>query len=100
MAELNEFQIATERQLTDQLAAHGLMVVDRTVKGQSEAFIEGRVADVRFWIYLDEACIIGRGTDRVFERWDFDSPSDLRAAFIETMLRLVAPPGSASSTSR
>ena len=96
MPELSDFQIVTEAQLTDQLAAQGLAVVERQVKGESEVFIEGRVEDVRFWIYVDGACIIGRDVDRVFEKWDFDSPADLRTEFVGQLVRLVSPPGSTS----
>jgi len=85
---LTEFQTATESLLRQRLDAHGLVMSNREVSGTAEPFIVASVRDVKIWIYVDEACVIGRGVDRVFEVWDYESPTELGEAFIKQVLDL------------
>jgi hypothetical protein len=84
---LTQFQVQ-EAELQRRLAAIGLELRNRTVEGATEQFVSADIGEVRVWIYLDEACVIGGGIDRVFERWDYDSPEQLRDAFVEQVVGL------------
>jgi len=85
---LTGFQRETERRLAGALGRLGLVLADRILEGDIEPFVQASVGDVRIWIYSDEACVIGRGVDRVYERWDFASPEALATAFIEQVVSL------------
>lgn len=89
MTQLTEFQYETERALNRRLEAIGFVLENRKVLGEKEQYIAGEIQDVKVWIYTDEACVIGRGVDRVFERWDFDSLEELQEAFIRQVLDLL-----------
>jgi hypothetical protein len=86
MAQLTDFQVETERALEQSLEKVGVALEERKLRGETETYIEAKVHDLSVWIYTDEACVKGRGVDRVFEKWDFDSPQDLRRAFIKQVL--------------
>lgn len=82
-------QLETELLLIERLQDIGLRIDQRSVGGEMEPYIECLIKDVRIWLYYDgEACIIGRGVDRVFEIYDYDSPEELRAAFLDKLLAL------------
>jgi hypothetical protein len=83
---LTMFQRECERELMERIGAYGYELRNRRLSGEAEIFIEGEVDGLQVWIYEDEACIIGRGTERVFEKWDFDTQHDLIAAFIEKVV--------------
>lgn len=85
---LTDFQIATEELLAKRLREKGLSVSEREVEGRSEPFIRGTVGGVKVWIYADGACVIGRGVDRVLEKWDYSSPDELREAFVRQVTGL------------
>jgi hypothetical protein len=89
MDKLTAFQRETERSLRQRLGAVGVSIADRKVLGEVEAYIEARVDDVRIWIYSDEACVIGRGIDRVYEKWDFETEQKLKDAFIQQVVSMV-----------
>lgn len=89
MAQLTTFQVETERALQEHLKPLGATVQDRKVVGDMEPFVESKVRDLAIWIYADEACVVGRGVERVFEKWDFDRPQDLQGAFIGLVLDLL-----------
>ena len=80
---LTDFQRLTEAELNNSLSELGLALVDRDIEGVSEPFITGRIRDVTVWIYVNGACVIGPGVDRVYEKWDFLSLEELRRAFID-----------------
>ena len=86
--ELTEFQKVTETVLQQRLHARGLVMSNRALSGAVEPFIVAEVEGVKIWIYANEACVVGRGVDRVFEVWDYDSPSKLREAFVNQILDL------------
>lgn len=73
----------------DRVAALGYELNDWLLTGETEIFIESEVNGVRLWIYEDEACIIGKGTERVFEKWDFDTQDELIAAFVEKVVAVL-----------
>ena len=89
MQELTVFQRETERLLEERLMTLGVSLEGRAVSGQEEIFVEATVKDIRIWIYLDEACVIGRAVDRVFEKWDYSSPDELRQAFVNCVISLL-----------
>jgi hypothetical protein len=90
MPELTEFQIVTEKALEELLAEFNRTLEGRKVSGRTEMFIEGHVDDINIWIYTDGACLIGRGVDRVLEKWGYDSLGDLRVAFLDQLRALLA----------
>lgn len=89
--QLTETQIKTELELLKRLERSGYTFDRRRVNVEKEPFfVEGFVDDVHVWIYDDgEASVVGRGADLMFEKWDYDSPADLRTAFINELMRLV-----------
>jgi len=89
MTQLTTFQVETERHLEEQLKVVGAVLEDRKVSEGMEPFVEGRVRDLSIWIYADEACVVGRGVDRVFEKWDFEDPTALQNEFIGLVVSLL-----------
>lgn len=81
--ELTDFQMGTERQLADRLKGRGIELSGRQVEGSTDPAIKGMVDGIRIWIYPEGACVIGRGTDRVFEKVDYSTLDELGSAFIE-----------------
>jgi hypothetical protein len=88
-ASLTEFQIETERQLLTRLDEIRVKPGLRAMSGENEPHVELRIADVAVWIYPDPgASVIGRGVDRMIEKWDYDSPEQLRSDVIDTVVSL------------
>lgn len=86
---LTEFQRLTESELVGRLDEKGIALADRRVQGTSEVFVSAKAKDVDIWIYIDGACVIGRGVDRVFEKWDYGSLGELRRGFVDLVLELL-----------
>jgi hypothetical protein len=93
---LSKEQVLTELQLLERMSASGATLHDRKIGGEQEPYIEGSIGNIQIWIYHDgEACVVGRGLDRVFELPDFNSVQDLRNAFVEVVAMLVEGDGGA-----
>lgn len=87
---MTDFQETLEKRLIELLSARGLYLAERTMHEASstdEVFISGRIAGASFevWIYDDEAQFIGGETNCRFERYDYDTPTELAAAFLASL---------------
>lgn len=92
MQAINEFQRTLETDLNALLARRGLYLVKRLVHQATqseEVFISASIAgtSLEVWIYEDEAQFFGDGSDCRFEAPDYDTPEDLKAAFLEGLER-------------
>lgn len=88
--QLTEAQIRTESELVERLADEGLRFERRRANLERRPYyVEGFVKDLHVWIYGDGgASIVGPEADLMIEKEDFRGPSELRAAVIDTVLRL------------
>lgn len=87
MAMPNPFQSSTQSALLSLLHELGATPSRVEVTGD-DATVEVDADQVRFWIYPDGACVIGRGADFVYEKWDYGSLDELREDFL-SRVRLV-----------
>jgi ribonucleotide monophosphatase NagD (HAD superfamily) len=87
--QLTNFQSETERELVERLRQQRVELSERQIVGSSDASVEATVNGIRIWISPDGACVIGRGTDTVFEKPDYATLDDLRAAFIDKVLEVL-----------
>ena len=88
---LSQFQIKCENQLQNLLNNHQQEIIDRTIEGENERYVKGRISGSNFWffIYVDEAGIQGASLDLRFERPDYDSLEDLSEAFLSAVSKLI-----------
>ena len=87
MPSLNEFQIECEKALIDALASP---IVERSISGIKESFIVGYLpnTELKIYIYLDGAEVVGNSVDERFESADYDSLADLQRDFISKAVEL------------
>lgn len=82
MPELNDYQAVAHKELSALLNDLNVRPTRNALTGRQEATIEIEADGVRIWIYADGACVVGRGVDRVLEKWDYDSPAELLNEFL------------------
>lgn len=92
--EPNAFQLACEEELDAALGRLGRTLSERIVSigPFGEPMIHAQIPDspLQVWIYSDGAEVVGAGEDRHFERWDWRTPSELQAAFIEAVVQAMS----------
>ena len=73
------FQKECERRLNEALAEVGSAVVDRTIAGETDRYVTGKLRNtqVEIWIYLDGAQLSGPDLDFRLEDWDARTPDEL-----------------------
>lgn len=81
MSQLNEFQLNCEKAL---VSALGIPIADRKIAGVSERYIAGFFpgTELKIFIHVDGAEIMGRTVDERFEHPDYDSLGQLQHAFV------------------
>ena len=94
---LTPFQAKTDAALRAALAPWGVALVDGTVQGKSEIYLQHPLgaSGVDCFIYEDGAHILGPDVDSRFEAPDYDSLDDLAAAFVNeasAVARRLGPP--------
>lgn len=83
MDKINDFQKETERMLRDVLVSKGIDAEFAIAGGPREFGVRIAFGGYVCWIYPDGADVGGINTDERFEKMDFNSLSDLRAAFLK-----------------
>lgn len=86
---LTGFQQMCEATLRQNLEPLGLKLENREVRWIGEPAIRGEVDRINIWIYVNEAEIGGGDVDCRFERYDYDTPSELINAFVTKVISLV-----------
>lgn len=85
---LSKFQRECELRLRQRLEEFGVELKQREV-WLSEPAIRAEFGDLHVWIYVDEAEIGGDGLDCRFEKYDYDTPSQLIEAFVDKVASLL-----------
>ena len=90
MAGLTPFQRTCEEALTKALQERSLHMVGRVEQGRKETYITAGISStaLQVYIYLDEAGIQAPGQWIPFEVPDYDTASELIAAFTDEVLKL------------